>query len=219
MNACAEFAPAFTPVDPDLTVDAFGSFLGQIEAKNKVVAGWDESYSLAAADRVDVVRALKLRTTEALSYVDSNSAWKVIAPKVKMPADKLRGFTPRVTKPPTTTPGAPVKRKRSKGDQSYEDIAGHLEKFIAALGGVPGYAPTSSALTISAFSGRLSQLRSINSTLCSDGPKVTLVHAQRSALYSGEKGLRARMKAIKKAVRAQYGTKSPQYVTAKSYKF
>ena len=218
-EACATFNPSFAPADASLAVPTFHGLLDQIAGRNATVSTLGSAYSIAAADRVELVRNIQLRATEAMAYLDSNSAWKTMAPKIRMTADKLRGYKPRAPKALPATAEAAAKPARNSGDLSYEDLAGHLTKFLAALSSVAGYAPPSTTITTGAFSAMLSQLRSMNTTLCAQSPQVSLAIAQRSELYFGENGLQLRMKAIKKAVRAQYGSRSAQYDTVSGISF
>lgn len=219
-NACDEFDPDFAPADPKLGVTLFMIFLDAIEAANGQVSTMDATYSAEASDRVALVKTIKARTTESLSYVESNVTWKTLFPKVKMVADKLRGVRPHTPKPlPNPPPGQPpAKKPRNKGDQSYEDIAGHLEKLIAVLGKVPGYAP-SVLLTINSFSSHLSGLRSMNRALSTREQEVSLAKGARSALYYGDEALQGKMRLIKKAVRSQYGSASTQFAAVKGINF
>lgn len=220
-GACASFVPVFTPKDADLASAPFNNFLSTVEAKNSAAGQADGSYSLMAGERFDLVKTIKGRVTESINYVESYAPWKTLAPKVRMIADKLRGVRPAPPKPVAEPPpGGPApKPARNTGDQSYEDIAGHLDKFVAAIGLVPAYAPSAVALTVGSFGGQLSSLRNYNRELSRLGPQVSLAKAARSGAYFGEAGLQGKMVAIKKAVRAQYGSASAEFATAKGIKF
>ena len=147
----------------------------------------------------------------------SNPAWTKYLPGIKSLADKIRNSSARKAKPPGAgeTPGSPLAKKRSKGEQSFGEIDTNFDRLIAALGSVAGYAPTTADLTIANLTARAAAYSAKNATMSTLGQTVGLKQRDRLAGYDGNGGLREKMKAIKQAVRAQYGGNSAEYAQVK----
>ena len=155
---------------------------------------------------------LRALVTQAVGYVKSNTAWVVQFKAVKSAADKMRGVTT-----PTPTP-APESRPRNKGQKAYVELAAHLGALVEALTACPGYAPPA-AITVSAFSGHLSNLKSHNGGISTLSGKIITARAKRERLYAGTSGLAEKFQAVKEAVKGQYGQNSDPYTAVKGMKW
>ena len=215
--AIAIFSPAFDPADPTLAATAFMNFLDALDQLNTETSTFVTSYTNGTAERMTMVAEIKDVALRVLSYLKSNPAWKKYLPGIKSLVDKIRGTSARRAKPPaaTETPGSPQAKKRNKGEQSFGEIDTNFDRLVAALGSVPGYAPTTADLTIANLTARAAAYSAKNATMSTLGQTVGLKQRDRSAGYDGDGGLREKMKAIKQAVRAQYGSSSAEYAQVK----
>lgn len=141
--------------------------------------------------------------------VGSNEAWEQSLAAVKQAADNRP--TKKATPPPAD--GTPPVKKRMTGQQSYGDIEGLFERVVEALELVLGYAPpATSQIQLTTLDTLQTDYRAANK-----GAAMTKAERARRALYDGmTDSLRTKMKAIKKATRAQYGASSAQFADVMS---
>lgn len=211
--ATAGFAPAFAPADADLLPAAFGTFLDGLDGLNMAVADAVSDWADSTAARTDLVKEIKARALRALARVKSNSAWKMNLPAVKAAADKLRGYR---TPPPKAPEDGPPPRTRQKGDQSYADIKGLLDKLVAALKKVPAYDTGAPAdISLAGLAAAATQLDGLNQLVAGKEQALAAARAPRKAAYDDDNGLKEKMLAIKEATKSQYGSKSPEFLQIK----
>jgi hypothetical protein len=214
----ASFTPAFAPSDADLTAGAFQTFLEDLDELTQEVAATDASLSEAVYDRQTLTQNLKVVALRVKDLVQSNVAWKKWHRSVGAAADKVRGYVlpkkdarPRTDPPPNTPPRrAP---SGSLSQQSYGDVEKLFAKLIEAVKKIPTYAPpVDSGLGLTDLQGLASQMVDVND-LCAqqEANYREAVRARLEPFEDPETGLNAKMKAIKKAVRAQYGASSLPY--------
>ena len=136
--------------------------------------------------------------------------WKKYLPGIKSLVDKIRDNRPKPPKPPAPAEGptSPAAKKRNKGEQGFGDIATNFEKLVAALAPVPGYAPPATELTIANLTTAAGNFNTQNSTMSTLNINLGLQQRDRSDGYDT---LRSKMKAIKEAVKSQYGSSSAEY--------
>ena len=205
----AGFSPAFAPLDPSLAPAAFGTFLDGLDTLHITTGALGTQYSTDVPLRNDMVTVIKGLSSQVLSLIRSNPAWKNHVPAIKALVDKIRGTRPKAPKaepaPPGTTPPAP--KRRSTGEQGYGDIEENFERLIAALGGVPGYTPPAPEITIASLTTVANTYAAKNLNMATLFAQLT--RSQRDRL-DGFNDLREKMKAIKQAVRGQYGPGSPE---------
>ena len=218
--AIAVFDPPFVPAEASLEEAAFETFLDTLDTLNTETANLVTQYSNGVDEREVLVTDIKARVLRVLSFVESNAAWKKYARGIKTLADKIRGNRPRKPKPPapSETPGSPPAKARNKGEQSFAEIEENFEQLIAAVQGITGYTPPATAITVASLQTLSTNFSTKNSDMAALGRQVVLKQGERLDAYDGEGGLREKMLAIKKAVRAQYGSSSTEYDAVKSIK-
>jgi len=205
----AGFLPAFAPLDASLAATPFGNFVDDLDDLNTTTAGLVSQYSTEVPLRNDMVTLIKRLAAQVLSTVKSNPAWKNHVPLIKSLTDKIRGIRPRAPKPAPPPPGetpAAVKQ-RNKGEQGFGEIEENFERLIAALGAIAGYTPPATEITIAALTTTANNFAAKNLSMATLFAQLTT--SQRDRL-DGFKQLSAKMKAIKQAVRGQYGPGSPE---------
>jgi len=213
-----KFDPPFDPPNTALQPGNFDAFLQLIDARNTLVATAGPADSAAIALHANWMETIKSRTTRVVDYVSSNEAWAQFFPGVKQAADKVRSYHPGANKKETpASPGAPAKKKRKSGQQSYGDIDQWFEKVIEAVKLVPGYKPKpESNIQIAQLTALLADYRQSNKDAATTDAALDSSQRSRKEGYDGAAGLRAKMKAIKKAVGAQYDRKRPEYASVAS---
>jgi len=216
-SAIAQFDPAFDPADESLDPATFDVFLDDLDEQNTNTATDVGTYSTDVNARVDMVKDVKKRVLRVKAYVKSNVAWKNHFPKVRSLSDKIRGYRPSTPKPPAgdEPPGSPPAKVRSKGEQSYGEIEENLERLIAAVQAIPGYAPPAAELSIASLQALATSLSTKNSTMGSLSIQVNVKQRER---VSGFNTLSDKISAIKEAVKSQYGIDSPEYQSIKGIK-
>ncbi len=218
LSAVELFEPDFAPADPDLAPATFGTYLDSLEAANLAVGEALDVFRVAAGERAQMVKELKLLTTRILNYVKSNKAWNKHLPSLKSVADKLRGHRNKKVTPPG--PGGVTEaqtRARQTGEQSFADIAGLFSRLIGALEKIEGYAPTAVEISLTSLEALETQLKQLNEDVPNAEQELKLLQKERLDLYNDPKmGLNARMKGAKAAVRSQYGQKSEMWASVRS---
>ena len=214
------FTPAFGPVDTTLAAAAFDTFLDGLDTQNTTTGNLVTQYTNEVSERTDMVKDIKARTLRVLSFVQSNTAWKKYERGIKSLADKIRGNRPKAPKPPAggEPPGSPPAKARNKGEQSFAEIEENFQQLIAAVQGIAGYAPTATDITVASLQTLATAFAAKNETMGTLGRQVEFAQGERLAAYDGPGGLREKMLAIKKAVRAQYGSESVEFGQVKGIK-
>ncbi|MEK6261234.1 MAG: hypothetical protein AABP62_21750 [Planctomycetota bacterium] len=214
--AIAGFSPAFAPADTSLLPAAFATFLDSLDTLNTTTVTLVDQYLAAADGRKTTVKNLYDRAGRILAYVASNTNWAKQVRSVKTIVDKIRGNEPRPPKPPTGAETPDQNKQRSSGERSYAEMEGHLNRLIPALEAIAGYAPPAIELTLVHLEGLASSLHTQNLNVANLERQTAAQQAERSETYNGDAGLREKMKAIKAAARAQYGSSSSEYESVKS---
>jgi hypothetical protein len=209
--------PAFTPEDATLAPASFETFLELVKTKNNLVAAAEAAESQSVTLHKNLYDRIKTHTLRVVDTVEGNEAWAAYLPKIKEHASMVRNSRPAKPAPPAT-PGAPAKPRRKRGQQSYGDIDRWFEKLIEAVKLVPGYMPAvTSNIQITQLETLLFDYREANKDAAAKGAAASKERSERLPLYNGKTGsLRAKMKAIKKAVGGQYGRESTQFAEVKS---
>ncbi len=216
-SAIALFTPPFDPADPSLAATPFGNFLDDLDDLNTSTATLGSSYTTGVTERMAMVKEIRDVVLRVWSYIRSNPAWEKFRPTIKPLVEKVRGTRAKKAKPPgpTETPGSPLAKRRNSGEQSFGEIATNFDRLIAALASVTGYAPTTAELTIAGLTARAAAYAAKNATMSTLGNSIGLQQRDRQAGFKSDGGLRGKMKAIKEAVRAQYGSDSAEYEQVK----
>lgn len=215
--AIAGFSPAFAPVDPNLAPDAFNSYLNGVETSNTAVSDGEVTYANAVNERRTAAEEIQDIALRLKNYVAANVSWKKFAPTVEAAAKLVRGtHLPKKAKAKTTTPPATPEppapaRQGALSQQGFADVAKNFGKLIAAVKKVTGYTATaSSGLTVAALEAKLGAFTVLNQAVTDAEADLAELQRGRAEYYDGENGLRDKMKAIKLAVRSQYGSGSPE---------
>lgn len=216
----ALFTPAFAPADGTLTAASFLTFCGTVEAANDETAVALDAWRTVVKERQDLVKEMKATATRVIAYLKSSPTFAGRLKNAKAAADKLRGVRPRAPKNPPPAPGTPAAKKRNTGDQSYADLEKHFKVLINAVTGLAAYAPAplTNPITLANLNGTLSTYKSKNAALIPLESTWRDKVDARSKKFDGPGGLRAKMKAIKNATKAQYGQNSSQYEQVKNIK-
>ena len=174
-------------------------------------------YTTGMSQRTPMIVDIRDRAARVLAYIKSNTAWTEFVPGIKAYVDKIRGNRTRASKPPTSgeTPGSPPAKKRNKGELSFGDIEENFGKMIAMLDSVPGYAPPATELSIANLTTLATTFATKNLTMATLGNEIGMKQRARLTGYDGPGGLREKMKAIKDAVKSQYGSNSAEYQQVK----
>ncbi len=214
--AIAGFLPAFAPVDVSLSPTTFAEFLDSLDALNTATVTQVDQFSAAAEGRKATVKDLYDRAGRILAFVESNKDWAKQLRSIKTIVDKIRGNQPRPNKPPTGSETPDQTKQRSSGERSYTEMEGHLDRLIPALQALGGYSPPAIELTIVRLTLLAGSLHAQNLNVANLERQTAAQQAERFEAYNGDAGLKEKMKAIKAATRAQYGSSSSEYEAVKS---
>lgn len=224
-SAIAGFTPAFDPANADLGAMLFGAFVDSVAAANDAVETAKNDWSTAVTGRATDAKMAQKLTTQAVSYVKSNVAWKQQLPRIKQLADKVRGIKapPKLTPPPAPEPGEPAPppvKKRDRGDQSYADIATSFKALSDAVGKLAAYAPPDSTISATSLATLATKLRTNNDAVAAKDTDLDGAQRARFAIFfTGEGCLQVKFQAVKNAVKGQYGQDSPQFAEVKGIRW
>ncbi len=213
-----KFVPPFDPAVPALQPASFATYLDLVEAHNTVVANAGPAATAAITLHASLMATIKARTVRVTDYISSNEAWDQFRPGVKQAANKVRNYSPSANKKEAPAkPGDPPPKPSAKtGQQSYGDIDYWFEKLIEAVKLVPNYKPgVASNIEVAQLTALLTAYRQANKDVATAGAALDSGQRSRKTSYDGLDSLRTRMKAIKKAVGAQYGRDSAEYASVK----
>ncbi len=218
--AVGTFATAFAPADPTLVAAAFQTYLDGLDTLNTETGTSVTQYSTEVDVRGEMVKDIKARTLRVLSFVESNSAWAKFARGIKKLADKIRGNRPRkpAAPAPGETPGSPTAKARNTGEQSFVETAENFQQLVAAVAGITGYTPPAAEITVANLTTLADDFSAKNKAMAKLGRQTALKQKERLDAYDVPGGLSEKMIAIKKAVRAQYGTTSAEFDAVKGIK-
>jgi hypothetical protein len=205
----AGFMPAFAPIDASLAATPFGTFIDDLDTLNTTTGTLVSQYSTEVPLREDMVKLIKRLAAQVLSLVKSNPVWKNHVPAIKSLADKIRGVRPKAPKPVPPPPGETpaAAKRRNSGEQGFGDIEENFERLIAALGGITGYTPPAPEITIANLTTTANAYAAKNLSMATLFAQLTTSQRDRA---DGFGQLRDKMKAIKQAIRGQYGPGSPE---------
>jgi len=218
--AVATFSTVFAPADVTLAATPLQTFIDGLDTLNTETGSLVTQYSVEVDVREVMVKDVKARTLRVLSYVESNVAWARFARAIKKLADKIRGNRPRkpAAPAPGETPGSPTVKARNTGEQSFVEIADNFQQLAEAVAGIPGYAPPAAEISAANLQTLADDFSDKNKSMATLGRQLVQKQKDRLDAYDGPGGLSARMIAVKKAVRAQYGADSSEYSAVKAIK-
>ena len=220
-----DMTPAFSPMDPALSIANFGTFVAQVGSANEAVDNATTDFDTAVNTRMAQAKAAQKLTTQIVASIKSNSAWKANFPRIKELADKVRGSKPqtKTPPPPPPVPGQPLPpepKKRDRGDGSYAEIASNFKALSNAVGKLAGYAPQDQALSTDALNTLGGQLVTNNDAVAEADSTLDAAQRKRFALFTDEDtGLATKFQAVKNAVKGQYGQDSAQYAQVKGMRW
>ncbi len=204
------FPVAFAPGDSELLPITFDVYIQQCNDKNSLIGSQLQTYSTNAGLRFGHTNGIKVLTRRAKDFVLSMVSLKPFQKTISSQSSKItRAPTKKKTVPP---PGTPEKAKRNQGELSYADIVNNFKVLITLLTdiGAP-YAPPSTELQVANLTTSRTQLETYNTTLGNLTGQIKVGQGERLIMFNGANGLKDKMKAIKKAVKSQYGGSSPEY--------
>jgi len=216
-TAIASFDPAFAPANAEITTVKFTTFLEEVDAANEAVTTARDNYTGAVEQRNALVKDAKDRAGRVLAQLKTNPAWSANLTSIKRHYDKMCGYRPTRSKPPTAgeDSGSEQVKKRNQGEQGHVEMASHIGNIATGLEKMNNYATPVEDITAAAIRALADEYTALNESMDGLAIDVTLSQKARNGLYESAEGLREKMKAIKNAVRAQYGTKSDQYLAVK----
>jgi len=214
----AAFVPPFAPSNERLQTTQFATLLDDAKNANSQASAAVDAYSAKVAQRTDLATASKQRATRVLAQVRSNPNWKTHREPVERHVAKMSSQRLSRPKPPAEgeAPESEAKEKRNQGERGHAEMAQHVRNIASALAKIPNYTVPSEDLSVSAIDALATTYDSLNREMAALEVDLDRKRTARKALYDGETGLKETMKSIKDAVKAQYGTKSAQYLEARS---
>lgn len=214
-EATKQFVPAFDPFDALLKPATQDIFIDSLVTACDTVNALKSDYTSSMEMRINLVKDLKSRSSLVRNFVESVTAYKVYWTALRNVVKKILHYKPPKSTKPVTDGDETAKKKRNRGEQSYADLASLLQNLISLLSGIVGYAPPNAQLTVADLTALQVSLTNLNTEMGSKASKLDIAIVERLELFEGTQGLREKMRATKAAVRSQYGSTSPQYISIK----
>ncbi len=219
----AGFSPVFNPADSDLTAASFANFLADLDAKNNAVDAAEPTLTLLIHDRITATAEAREKARRIRDYVTSVVTWKKYHDTITKAASKMLGYAASSKKaaPPAQPPATPPKKVGigAKTQRAFDDVERFFKKLNEAVKKITGFtAPALSGLTIAELETQQTAYKDLNSAVNTADSALDDLQRDRQQIYDGENGLSDKMRAIKKAVGAQYGLKSTEAAAAKAIK-
>ncbi|MDP2207691.1 MAG: hypothetical protein Q8K98_02810 [Bacteroidota bacterium] len=197
-HSISGFSPTYTATDPNIQIPNYTTYLTDVAQQNLDVNKERSAYTTGATERMAIVKDVKTRSGMTRSYVDSVGAYSSSRTTVRNIVKKILNYQTVKPKFPADSPTPP---KRNKGEQSFAD-----------------YKPTNPELQIGEMTALFTSFDNMNQEMNTLASNISVLVNTRVNLYDGAGGLKERMLAVKSAVRAQYGTSSPEYLSVKGIK-
>ncbi len=223
--ATAIMSPAFQPADVTLGIIPFDNYLDTVSTSIDDVATALTDFSTAVQQRIFDTDKAQALCTQIVSYVKSNATWKLQFPRIKQLADKVRGIKPprQTLPPPAPNPGEPtppLAKQRDRGDGSYAEIEANFKALVAAVTALAAYNPPDVAIKAATLGSMALSLSEDNASMAAADQALDDAQRARYALfYEPESGLAAKFKAIKDAVKGQYGQTSTEWGSVKGMRW
>lgn len=203
----------------------FDNYLDTVSVSIDDVATAITTFSTAIQQRISDTDKAQSLCTQIVSYVKSNTAWKLQFPRIKQLADKVRGIKPprKTLPPPAPSPGEPTPppvKQRDRGDESYVEIEANFKALVAALNGLAAYNPPDVTINSASLSSLALSLTEDNASIATADQALDEAQRARYALfYEPESGLADKFQAIKNAVKGQYGQTSTEWASVKGMRW
>ena len=95
--------------------------------------------------------------------------------------------------------------------RSYSEIASFFAQYISRLTKLTGYAPASENITLTSLNALRTTFEGLNISIPDLSQDLADATRDRLQSYNKETGLHFVFNGVKKAVKAQYGQKSPEF--------
>ena len=215
------FVPAFAPADPDITATGFKTFLDSIVTANNSLAAVETTLNAEVGSRRNAANAIQVTALSIKDHVTSTQPWKQWHVLVSKAADATRGYVlPKKKVAPVA--GTPPKKASSgaRSQQGYGDIDTLFGKLIESVKKITGYISIpGSGLSVVELEAQREAYQTLNDSVSTAEAAWGTAVDVRSRLYiDPNTGLKAKVMAIKKAVRSQYNSTSSQYAQVKNIK-
>ena len=217
------FSPVFNPADSNLTAASFANFLTDVNALNDAIDPAEATLTLLIQDRVTATAEVHEKARRIRDYVTSVVTWKKYHDTVIKAAGKVLGYAvpKKVIAPPTPPPATPPKKTGSgaKTQRAFDDVERFFKKLNEAVKKITGFiAPSPSGLSIAELEAQQTAYKDLNSAVNTADGALGDLQRDRKQAYDGENSLIEKVRAIKKAVSAQYGPNSTEAAAAKAIK-
>lgn len=209
------FSVPFTPTDVLIQPVNYDTFLGEVHTLNSDTNEKKSLYTTDSKARLVIVKDVKNRCSLTMNYILSVSDYKPYNSTIRNIVKKILHYKPPKSKLPNPEEPPAEEKKRNRGELSFADVANRYDELNKVLGGIAGYDPTNADLKLLAMTALQTSFETKNKDMNELHGELSLLIRERKNIYDGENGLRERMKAIKAAVRAQYGSKSEEYDAVK----
>lgn len=211
--------PGYAPGNPDLAAAALDVFVSTIDTANNQVATQTSALQTARDARYDLFKGpygLLKRAAQIRDYiasVDIKGKKSVEYKKIQKIVMRMRGI--RLSKKKATPEAGTTEPKTlSTSEVSFGSLLNAGKEVLQVVKGLPGYAPSSTHITIANFTTFVGQLDAKNTEIAEKLTDWDNAIEARADLYNT---LKDRVSKVKSALAGQYGRQSNEYKDSLKY--
>jgi len=213
--------PDYNPANATIKVPALNAQKAAAQAVVSNIGAQEAPYKVAVNERQEGFERLSPVVTRSGNMLKASGASQRIMDDAKTSSRKISGKrkSNKSTADPST-PGAETKSNHSTSQQSYENIVGNFDDYIAILATVPTYAPNEASLTIAGLTALANELKAKNEAVNTTFAPVSAARGLRDQLlYLNADSVVNTALLVKAYVRAALGPNSQLFKQIKGLRF
>jgi hypothetical protein len=219
ITTITSFGTAYNPSKASLKLGNLNTSLTQAKTELNNVSAKSIAFNNATNLRVQQYDTLKPLATRLINALKATDASKLTIADAKTINTKLQGKRAKAIEIPSD-PNAPAPATISVSQQSYDQQAEHLSKFIELLKTETSYAPNESELKVSTLATTLTSLKTANTNVVTSFTAVSNARISRNKTFYKEKtGICDIAQEVKNYIKSLYGASSPEYKLIAKIKF
>lgn len=210
----------YHPANTAITLVNLQTKLTAAQAAIDGVTAANAPFKVAVNDRENAFDGIRKLATRVVNSFEASGAAQNAVDDAKSLKRKIDGV--RATKAPKDDPATPGDESKgsSASQQSYTQLAEHLDNLIALLTSTGTYTPHEPELQLAALNARATALKTANAAVISATTPLSNARITRDdSLYADDTGLVALAALVKKYVKSLYGADSPQFSQIRGLEF
>jgi hypothetical protein len=213
------FGTTYNPSKASLKLANLNASLTQAKTELSNVSAKSVAFNTATNSRVQQFDTLKPLATRLINALKATDATKLTIADAKTINTKLQGKRAKSLEV-SADPNIPAPSSISVSQQSYDQQAEHLAKFIDLLKSESSYSPNEVDLKVSTLATTLTALKTANLNVTTTFTAVSNARISRNKiLYKEKTGICDIAQEAKNYIKSVYGASSAEYKLVSKIKF